>query len=136
MPPPSNSACTTLVAEYRLTPAAERDLEEIWVYTLQRWGADQADRHAVGRRDVARAEEGIDDSVRVQVVAATQCGASRDRAILSVDAVALLVICKVLRALEEIAVFDAQRFVQVVLGSDHDAALVEAPAVRDRRAVR
>jgi toxin ParE1/3/4 len=33
------------MAEYRLTPAAERDLEAIWIYTAQRWGAEQADRY-------------------------------------------------------------------------------------------
>lgn len=33
------------MAEYRLTPAAESDLEAIWVYTLERWGAEQADRY-------------------------------------------------------------------------------------------
>lgn len=33
------------MAEYRLTPAAERDLEAIWVYTLQKWGLEQANRY-------------------------------------------------------------------------------------------
>ncbi|MEV4778752.1 type II toxin-antitoxin system RelE/ParE family toxin [Burkholderia sp. LMU1-1-1.1] len=33
------------MAEYRLTPAAERDLEEIWTYTLQQWGVAQANRY-------------------------------------------------------------------------------------------
>jgi toxin ParE1/3/4 len=33
------------VAEYRLIPAAERDLEAIWTYTVQRWGAEQANRY-------------------------------------------------------------------------------------------
>lgn len=33
------------MAEYRLTPAAERDLEAIWVYTVERWGLHQADRY-------------------------------------------------------------------------------------------
>ncbi len=33
------------MAEYRLTPAAESDLEAIWIDTLQRWGAEQADRY-------------------------------------------------------------------------------------------
>lgn len=33
------------MAEYRLTPAAERDLEAIWLYTHQQWGADQADHY-------------------------------------------------------------------------------------------
>jgi toxin ParE1/3/4 len=33
------------MAEYRLTPAAERDLEAIWTYTFQKWGPDQANRY-------------------------------------------------------------------------------------------
>ena len=33
------------MAEYRLTPAAERDLESIWAFTRQKWGADQANRY-------------------------------------------------------------------------------------------
>ncbi len=33
------------MAEYRLTPAAERDLEAIWTYTVQQWGIDQANRY-------------------------------------------------------------------------------------------
>lgn len=32
-------------AEYRLAPAAERDLEGIWLYTLEEWGIDQAHRY-------------------------------------------------------------------------------------------
>lgn len=32
-------------AEYRLTPAAARDLEGIWLYTLEAWGIDQAHRY-------------------------------------------------------------------------------------------
>lgn len=34
------------MAEYRLSPAAARDMESIWSYTFQRWGQDQADRYA------------------------------------------------------------------------------------------
>jgi toxin ParE1/3/4 len=34
------------MAEYRLTPAAERDLEDIWTYTVQNWGVEQADLYA------------------------------------------------------------------------------------------
>jgi len=30
------------MAEYRLTPAAERDLESIWKYTCQKWEVEQA----------------------------------------------------------------------------------------------
>ena len=33
------------MGEYRLAPAAERDLENIWRYTLDQWGLDQADRY-------------------------------------------------------------------------------------------
>jgi len=33
------------MAEYRLTPAAERDLEAIWTYTVQQWGIDQANSY-------------------------------------------------------------------------------------------
>jgi len=33
------------MAEYRLTPAAERDLESIWRYTFRQWGVAQADRY-------------------------------------------------------------------------------------------
>ncbi|MFJ4246929.1 MULTISPECIES: type II toxin-antitoxin system RelE/ParE family toxin [Pseudomonas] len=28
------------MSEYRLTPAAEADLEAIWIYTVRRWGVD------------------------------------------------------------------------------------------------
>ena len=33
------------MAEYRLTPAAERDLEAIWIFTVQKWGLEQANRY-------------------------------------------------------------------------------------------
>ncbi len=33
------------MAEYRLTIAAERDLETIWTHTLQKWGVEQANRY-------------------------------------------------------------------------------------------
>ena len=33
------------MAEYRLTPAAERDRESIWTYTVRQWGVEQADRY-------------------------------------------------------------------------------------------
>jgi len=32
-------------AEYRLTPAAELDLESIWTYTAEQWGVEQANRY-------------------------------------------------------------------------------------------
>lgn len=30
---------------YRLTPRAESDLEEIWLYTFKTWSPEQADRY-------------------------------------------------------------------------------------------
>lgn len=33
------------MAEYRLTPAAEHDLEKIWLHTLEQWSAEQANRY-------------------------------------------------------------------------------------------
>jgi toxin ParE1/3/4 len=33
------------MAEYRLSPLAEHDLEAIWRYSAQEWGIDQADRY-------------------------------------------------------------------------------------------
>lgn len=35
------------MAEYRLSPAAERDLANIWRYTNQQWGKEQANRYAL-----------------------------------------------------------------------------------------
>jgi toxin ParE1/3/4 len=33
------------MAEYRLSPAAERDLESIWKYIRREWGLEQAERY-------------------------------------------------------------------------------------------
>lgn len=33
------------MAECRLSPAAERDLESIWTYTVRQWSVEQADRY-------------------------------------------------------------------------------------------
>ena len=33
------------MAEYRLSPAAERDLEGIWKYTRREWSLEQAERY-------------------------------------------------------------------------------------------
>ena len=43
------------MAEYRLTPAAERDLEAIWTYSVRQWGIEQADRY-IGYLTAAFAE--------------------------------------------------------------------------------
>jgi len=46
------------MAEYRLAPAAERDLEVIWAYTVQQWSVEQAHRYldilAAAFADLAR----------------------------------------------------------------------------------
>ncbi|MGH7024383.1 MAG: type II toxin-antitoxin system RelE/ParE family toxin [Caulobacteraceae bacterium] len=36
---------------YRLTPRAQSDIEEIWNYTCERWGVDQAERYVGLIRD-------------------------------------------------------------------------------------
>lgn len=33
--------------EYRLSPAAERDLADIWRYTSRQWGKEQANRYTL-----------------------------------------------------------------------------------------
>ena len=33
------------MARYKLTNAAVKDLEEIWIYTYQNWSAEQVDRY-------------------------------------------------------------------------------------------
>lgn len=33
-------------AEYRLSPEAESDMDNIWDYTAEEWGREQADRYA------------------------------------------------------------------------------------------
>ena len=37
--------------EYRVSPKAREDLEEIWLYTLGTWGIDQANRYVQGLTD-------------------------------------------------------------------------------------
>jgi toxin ParE1/3/4 len=41
---------------YRLAPQAERDLEEIWLYTFENWSAEQADRY---HNQIMAAVEGL-----------------------------------------------------------------------------
>ncbi|KHQ51604.1 type II toxin-antitoxin system RelE/ParE family toxin [Mameliella alba] len=38
----------TRVSHYRLTPAAEADMTDIWTYTAAAWSADQADLYLRG----------------------------------------------------------------------------------------
>ncbi|MBF2717038.1 type II toxin-antitoxin system RelE/ParE family toxin [Agrobacterium vitis] len=45
---PSSTICAAAfkpVGEYRLRPAAEQDLREIWAYGTQRWSHEQAERY-------------------------------------------------------------------------------------------
>ena len=36
------------MSEYRLSPAAARDLADIWRYTNKQWGKEQANRYTLG----------------------------------------------------------------------------------------
>jgi len=44
MQTPSSVSSAAQMAEYRLSPAAERDLEGIWKYTRREWSLEQAER--------------------------------------------------------------------------------------------
>jgi toxin ParE1/3/4 len=41
----SSAGSVARMAEYRLAPAAERDLDSIWKYTRREWGLEQAERY-------------------------------------------------------------------------------------------
>lgn len=43
--PPSSSAKSISMADYRLSPKAQRDLDAIFDYTLKQWGLPQALRY-------------------------------------------------------------------------------------------
>src|SRR5258705_11665199 len=45
MQTPSSAGSAARMAEYRLSPAAERDVEGIWKYTRAEWGIEQAERY-------------------------------------------------------------------------------------------
>ena len=61
--------------DYRLAPAAEADLEDIWLYTARNWSLQQADRYMdalegafdtlVARPEIARERPEFDPPVRV-----------------------------------------------------------------------
>ena len=45
------------MTRFTLSPEAERDVAEIWLYTADNWGLDQADRYVLGiKDDLARAD--------------------------------------------------------------------------------
>lgn len=46
---------------HRLSPRAERDLEDIWFYTFENWSAEQADRY---HDQIMAAIEGLADGSR------------------------------------------------------------------------
>lgn len=39
-------------SSYRLTPRAETDLEDIWLYSFEQWSPEQADHYLAGLVDV------------------------------------------------------------------------------------
>jgi toxin ParE1/3/4 len=39
------------MTRFTLSPEAEHDLAEIWLYTADNWGVDQADRYVLGIKD-------------------------------------------------------------------------------------
>jgi plasmid stabilization system protein ParE len=45
MQTPSSVSSAAQMAEYRLSPAAERDLEGIWKYARREWSREQAERY-------------------------------------------------------------------------------------------
>jgi len=45
-----------MAKRYRLSPLAESDLEEIWLYTLKHWSMEQADTY---HRSIVAAIEGL-----------------------------------------------------------------------------
>lgn len=63
------------LAELRLSPAAEADLEDIWLYTARTWSAEQADRYLDALEaafetlrampEIARERDEFDPPVRV-----------------------------------------------------------------------
>jgi toxin ParE1/3/4 len=64
---------------YRLAPAAETDLEDIWRYTARNWSIEQADRYTdalenafdtlVAMPEIAREHRDFDPPVRVHPTA-------------------------------------------------------------------
>lgn len=64
------------IEEYRLSPAAQIDLSDIWDYTVAMWSADQADAYLRGlgeklqvlcsHPEIARERTEIDPPVRLQ----------------------------------------------------------------------
>jgi len=63
------------LSHYRLTPAAQKDLEGIWLYSAQTWSAEQANRYAdileeafgrlLAMPEIARERAEFDPPVRI-----------------------------------------------------------------------
>ena len=48
------------MTRYALSPAARRDITDIWLYTADRWGVDQADHYVSEiEEDLHKAAEGL-----------------------------------------------------------------------------
>ncbi|WP_197434182.1 MULTISPECIES: type II toxin-antitoxin system RelE/ParE family toxin [Rhizobium/Agrobacterium group] len=65
---PSSTICAAAfkpVGEYRLRPAAEQDLREIWSYGTERWSHDQAERYLNLLFDKFEEIAAFPDSVRM-----------------------------------------------------------------------
>ena len=70
---------TSSLTAYRLTPAAQNDLEDIWIYTAQTWSMAQADRYTDIMEDtfdrllfmpeMARERAEFDPPVRIHPIA-------------------------------------------------------------------
>ena len=88
-----------------------------------------ANRHAIGRRNVAGAEDRIDEGVEVDVVTTRQLGARQDGAVFAVDVVALRIGIAVTRAGQVIAVANGQVFAKTPLGGQNHIAAVEVQAI-------
>ena len=42
------------MAGFVLSPAAQADIADIWDYTVEKWGLEQAERYVLGIRDACR----------------------------------------------------------------------------------
>jgi toxin ParE1/3/4 len=64
------------MAEFRLSPAAERDLEGIWRYTREEWGLEQSDRYLDMLTATFQALAETPKSARLAITSARAIGAA------------------------------------------------------------